>query len=539
MSARTPRARTSSRTQLDFRGTMSGEALHGALALPDSVTLGGQTDWRAVLRMAPEPSRERSVRISSSLAGLELGLPAPLAKPAGSSMPTSVEVQWPANTTEVRIALASVVRGDLTLSGESGAAKITRAALWFGGGEPSSGDAPGMNMGGDIQELDLAGWLKLASSLKMQKPPAMSLRSAKLTVGQINYMGLAFRDVTLGLAQEDAGWRLVLDGPNVAGKISLPAAGDATAPWDLDFERLKFADSETGTAADEPDGEDGKGAIDPRSLPAIRFHARQLTWGDRQFGEVRADFIKVEGGLSLKQLTVKSASYGANATGEWLAEGGHLQGSITSNDVGETLKQLGFARVLEAKDGNLGFDLNWHGALSGNALSTATGSVQAALDKGQIVGLKPGPGRVLGLASFSELPRRLALDFSDLTDKGFAFDTVRGHFDLRDGSAYTDDFLVKGPAAEIGLIGRVGLKNKDYDQTAVVTGNVSGTLALPAFAAGPVVGGVVLLFTQVFKQPLKGLVRGYYRITGSWDNPTVERIKSADAATATAEAPKL
>ena len=133
----------------------------------------------------------------------------------------------------------------------------------------------------------------------------------------------------------------------------------------------------------------------------------------------------------------------------------------------------------------------------------------------------------------------MALDFSDLTDKGFAFDTIRGNFDLHDGNAYTDNVLVKGPAAEIGLIGRVGLKNKDYDQTAVVTGNVSSTLPLAAFAAGPVVGGVALLFTQVFKQPLKGLVRGYYRITGSWDNPTVERIKSADAATATAEAPKL
>ena len=54
----------------------------------------------------------------------------------------------------------------------------------------------------------------------------------------------------------------------------------------------------------------------------------------------------------------------------------------------------------------------------------------------------------------------------------------------------------------------------------------------------PVVAGAVLLFTQVFKQPLKGLARGYYRITGSWDNPVVERIKSAGAAAATAEAPK-
>jgi len=145
---------------------------------------------------------------------------------------------------------------------------------------------------------------------------------------------------------------------------------------------------------------------------------------------------------------------------------------------------------------------------------------------------------VLGLASLGELRRRLALDFSDLTDKGFAFDTVRGSFDLHDGSAQTEDVLVKGPAAEIGLIGRVGLKNHDYDQTAVVTGNVSSTLPLAAFVAGPVVGGVALVFTQVFKRPLKGLARAYYRITGSWDNPTVERIKSAEAPTATAEAPK-
>jgi uncharacterized protein YhdP len=155
-----------------------------------------------------------------------------------------------------------------------------------------------------------------------------------------------------------------------------------------------------------------------------------------------------------------------------------------------------------------------------------------------LIGIKPGAGRVLGLASVAALPRRLALDFSDLTDKGFAFDTARGDFDLRDGNAYTDNVLVKGPAAEIGMIGRVGLKNKDYDQTAVVTGSIGNSLPAAALLGGPVLGAAVLVFTQVFKQPLKGLARGYYRITGSWDNPTVERIKSAEAAAATAEGPK-
>jgi uncharacterized protein YhdP len=88
---------------------------------------------------------------------------------------------------------------------------------------------------------------------------------------------------------------------------------------------------------------------------------------------------------------------------------------------------------------------------------------------------------VVGLASIAALPRRLALGFQRFDRQGLRVRHVRGDFDLRDGSAYTDNVLVKGPAAEIGLIGRVGLKNKDYDQTAVVTGNVSSPLPLAAF----------------------------------------------------------
>jgi hypothetical protein len=61
-------------------------------------------------------------------------------------------------------------------------------------------------------------------------------------------------------------------------------------------------------------------------------------------------------------------------------------------------------------------------------------------------------------------------------------------------------------------------------------------LPVAALVGGPVVAGAVLVFTQVFKQPLKGLARGYYRITGPWDSPNVERIKSAEAGAAQAGA---
>jgi uncharacterized protein (TIGR02099 family) len=538
MTARAPRTRPLTRTQLEFRGTLSGEALHAAMGLPASVGIKGQTDWHGVLKMAPDPARERSLRVTGSLAGLQIELPQPLTKPAASSMPSWIEAQWPAGAaTQIRFALGSALRGAVTLDNDAGGPKLGRAALMFGSAEPSFSDSQLVNVGGSIEHLDLAGWLRLTASSKNAKPLAEYLHNARVDVGQLDYLGFSFMDLSLDLAVSASGMRVSVGGPNVAGTLTLPGGADAAAPWNLQFDRLKFvAGPATGAAA----GADSD--TDPRSIPAIIFDAAQLSWDDRQFGDVHATLAKVDDGISLKQLTISSSVYSVDATGEWRGPNGgvgHIEGKLISTDVGGTLKQLGYAAVIDAKTGRLDFDMNWVGAPTADSLSDAVGHVQIALNHGQIAGLKPGAGRVLGLASVAELPRRLALDFSDLTDKGFAFDTIRADFDLREGSAHTDNVLVKGPAAEIGLIGRVGLKNKDYDQIAVVTGNLgSSPLPLAGFVAGPVVGAAVLLFTQVFKQPLKGLVRGYYRITGGWDNPTVERIKSAEAATATAEAPK-
>ena len=551
MQSRTPRNRPATRTQLEFRGTFSGDALRAALALPAAISIDGQSDWRALLKMAPEPNRERSLRVSSTLVGLEMKLPAPLDKPADTPMPSWFEIQWPASGgPQGRVALGSVVNGTYALESDANGMRLAHLALNFGAGEASSSDTQILNVGGSVARLDLAGWLRLSPSDKNTKPMADYLRNARLNVAELDYLGLEFRDLSLDLSVADGSLHIAVGGPNVAGTITLPSAADPSRPWDLQFERLRFDSPDL----DAPAGPKATGAStaaaspvsapsgDPRSIPAINFHAADLIMGERQFGDVRATLLKLEDGVSLQQLSVTGASFSVSAQGEWRGKDaglGHIVGTLSSTDVQSTLKQLGYADVIQAKTGRMEFDLSWAGAPTADALSDAAGHVQLALDKGQIVGLKPGAGRVLGIASIAALPRRLALDFSDLTDKGLAFDTVRGDFDLREGNAYTENVLVKGPAAEIGLIGRVGLKNRDYDQTAVVTGNLgSSPLPLAGFVGGPVLGAAVLLFTQVFKQPLKGLARGYYRITGNWDNPVVERIKSADAAAATAEAPK-
>ena len=588
MQTRAPRRGPPARTQLEFRGTVDGEALRAGFGLSPSVAIHGFTDWRAQLKMAPQPSRERSLRITSNLAGLEVKLPEPLAKAAGQPLPSSIELFWPSDAaTQGRFAVGTIVRGAFDLAADGGGWRLARGAVAFGSSEPAYSSTQVLNIGGRIGRLNLTDWQRFRPTDKNARPISSYLHTARFEIGELDYLGLAFRDITLDLAGADSQWHVGIVGPEVAGSILMPAA-DSAAPWELDFERLKLVSRPPNVAADgrdlqppetetadmeapgmETSGTETSAAetpaatapgpqapvargqprladllADPRAVPAIKFHAYNLSWNGRHFGTVQAAISKVDDGLTLDRLTAVSSTFSVTATGEWRGKGtgvGRLQGNLASTDVETTMRQLGYADVISAKTGRLVFDLHWVGAPTSESLAESVGRLQMALDKGQVIGLKPGAGRMLGLSSVAALPRRLALDSSDLTDKGLAFDTVRGDFDLREGSAYTDDLLLKGPAAEIGLIGRIGLKTKDYDQIAVVTGSLGNSLAGPlagALAGGPVVAAAVLVFTQVFKQPLRGLARGYYRISGGWDNPTVERIKSADVAAATAEVAK-
>ena len=526
------------RTQLDLHGSLNGESLRAALGLPAELATPGAADWQGTVIIAQAPERERSVHLSTNFVGVDSELPEPLRKATTRSLPSTLDVQWPqSGGTEIAVTLGPVARAAFAFESVAGEDKLTHAAVMFGTADPAYADNQILSVGGRIERLGLDGWQALLPGDKSAKPLAYYLQQAKLDVERIDTLGITLRKVGLSLDRTKDHWSLTFDGPNIDGTVTLPT--DGSEPWDLQFKRVRLDENDDNAkAAPAPVAPPAAAkGIGPDSVPGLKMHVDEMNWGERHLGDVQATVSKASDGVTLDQLTMTGLTFNLKAQGEWRGKDsglGHIVGVLQSTDVRTTMTQLGYADAIAAKSGRLDFDLNWLGAPSADSLREAVGHLQIAFDKGQIFAIKPGAGRVLGLTSIAEIPRRLSLDFSDLTDKGMAFDTVRGDFDLRGGNAYTDNVLVKGPAAEIGIIGRVGLKNRDYDQTAVVTGSVGNSLPLAALAGGPVVAGAVLLFTQVFKQPLKGLARGYYRITGSWDNPVVEKIKSSGAAAAAA-----
>jgi uncharacterized protein YhdP len=345
--------------------------------------------------------------------------------------------------------------------------------------------------------------------------------------------GYEWQDLRGVMQATASGWRIDVAGPGATGQVLIPEplAGSVPLRAAMDHLELTKAPRQAARAAREP--------VDPRNLPALDVHVMSASVHGRALGAVDVVAARTADGLRFDELRIAGGAARAEGRGQWSMgeDGPHaaLTATVTSSNVASTLQALGYTPALEARHGEVRADLRWRGGFDANILEVAAGAITVRAESGQIVNLQPGAGRMLGLFSIAALPRRLALDFSDLTDKGLAFDTIHGDFELRAGHAYTSNLLLRGPAAEIGIAGRTGFTTRDYDQTAVVTGNLGASLPVAgALAGGPAVGAALLLFSQMFKEPLKGMTRGYYRITGPWDNPTVERVGATDAKDATA-----
>mgnify|MGYP006164930373 CR=1 FL=1 len=142
----------------------------------------------------------------------------------------------------------------------------------------------------------------------------------------------------------------------------------------------------------------------------------------------------------------------------------------------------------------------------------------------------PRSGRVLGLISLAEIPRRLSLDFSDFFEKGFGFNTMQGEFVFADGRASTDLLQINGPAAEIRVSGSTDLRAQQYDQRIEVLPKAGGVLpAIGAIAGGPVGAAVGAVAQAVLQKPLKQAARTVYRVTGPWKEPVIEVMERGAA----------
>jgi uncharacterized protein YhdP len=319
-------------------------------------------------------------------------------------------------------------------------------------------------------------------------------------------------------------WAVQLDGEQAVGTLSIPYELDGDRAIVLDMETLVLPGAEEGA-------ETGPARLpDPRSLPRITVSAGRFSLGNRHFGSLQADFLRTALGLEADSFIAESASFDINGRAGWIVDDAepagqrsYLEARLTSSNVQRTLEQLDYQPGIESEAMDIRLDVSWSGGPREDFLASLDGNVRVHFGTGQLDDVEPGAGRVFGLMSVVALPRRLSLDFRDVFERGFVFDEITGNFRLEDGVAYTCDLSLKGPAADVGIVGETGLVAKDYHQAAVVIANVGNTLpVVGAVVAGPQVAAALLIFSQIFKKPLQEMGQVYYGIDGSWSDPAID-----------------
>ncbi len=521
-------------------GQLNASSLSQLLNLPAWLKLSGGTSYRFTMPGYPQIDAagiRHLYSVTSNLAALQIDLPEPVNKPARDSRSLRFDADMPNDSTLQLRGTLGELRSLVRLQHGRNGWQFDRAGLRLDGVAASLPAHSGLRLEGRVSDVTLDDWLRLgitpesSHSTKVNTVGGVQvqdiLRAANVTLERFNVYGFQWPSLRAVLQATDAGWRIDVAGEQATGQVTVPYRQNGSEPLTLKMDSLWLTHRDSvSTAQRNP-----QVLLDPRDLPSIRADIKDFRVGEHDFGALQVTANRTAQGLQVDSLRISGDSFKGVGQGSWLqgADGqiNKFSFNLDSSDVRSTLNQFKYGDVLAGKRGKLVADLQWPGGVDAQLLGRASGTLEVQVDEGQVLNVEPGAGRVLGLLSVTALPRRLGLDFRDLTDKGLAFDSVHADFNITHGDARTQNLILRGPTAEIGIVGRMGLGAHDYDQTAVVTGNVGGALPVAAVAAGvPVVGAALLVFSQVFKEPLKGMARAYYHIGGSWDEPKIERIEA-------------
>ncbi len=525
---------------LHGRGRASGAGLPAFIGLPQSIHMSGMADWRLEGRIERHRGTDMwssHYDVASDLAGLGISAPRPFAKAPAAPRPTRVGLGFAPQGLDDIAVESGPARIRLQLGqGDDGHVKLERGIARFDGEPAVLPPGAGLHFVGDWPEFDLGEWLALGSNAG---PGMLSewLGPTEVRVEKARIFGFEFSQVDASLRVDPGSLVVRVSGPTAEGVVTVPDDLHGGLPIRFAMERLIL---QPVTAPGSGDASQP----DPRDLPALEFDVADFRWQQRHFGRLVGNVVKDSRGLRLGELKATAPHTTIAAQGDWLQGDTGSRTRLTidfnSTDMGATSSALDLPGSIEAKHTAASAKVSWPGGPMGDIVAHMDGTVVIALERGQLRSVKPGAGRMLGLASLAELPRRLSLDFHDVTDTGLAFDTVNGDFEIRDGNAYTQNLLLKGAALDFGIVGRTGLAAEDYDQTIVVSGNPTGAATVAgALALGPIGAAGGLLISQIFKGQLKGLVRVYYRVTGPWTDPVIERISSqqGEEQTSSASAP--
>jgi uncharacterized protein (TIGR02099 family) len=561
---------------LRAQGTATAEGLRQARELGFVSRLArhasGASPYAAVLtfrRGTPE------VQVSSSLQGLALDLPAPLAKSAEAVLPLRYEnvlladsggaLQDQLSVDIGRVAAVTYVRD---VAGPE--PKVLRGSIAIGlaPGEsallPEQGVTANVRLGAtnvDAWERVLEGGVTPASAPAAPRPagaaaslgylPTMiAVRARELTVE-----GRTLHNLVVGGSRDGLVWRGNVDADELNGYVEYrQPSGSGAGRVYARLARLSIAAAAANAVETLLDEQ-------PSGIPALDVVVDDFELRGRKLGRLEIDAINRggtavarEGGIRewrLNKLSLATPEGTFSATGNWAAvdaqaaaPGGPrpartpperrrtvMNFRLDLQDAGQLLTRFGMKDVVRRGQGRMEGQVAWLGSPLAFDYPSMQGYFHVNVESGQFLKADPGLAKLLGVLSLQSLPRRLALDFRDVFSQGFPFDFLRGDVTIQNGVAATNNLQMKGVNAAVLMEGKADIARETQDIRVVVVPEINaGTASLVAAAINPAIGLGTFLAQVFLREPLARAATQQFHIDGTWTDPRVTKLPRQAAA---------
>ncbi|MAZ06810.1 MAG: hypothetical protein CME81_10550 [Halomonas sp.] len=470
------RARSGAALSVSQSGELPVPGVFASAGLSAKAGLGlqGRVSYIAELDMGVDSTS--GIRVRSSLEGLAVEWPEPLSKPAGEAAP-------------LRAVIKPSAAGGLSITGE-----------WE-----------------NRLAFDLL-WKKTGFDLRLDH---IYLGNQLLTDIDINALDLGDR------------WVVKTDSKRARGQVLIPDNGDTIM---ADFEVLRLMRGE-GTAKEPADfltlnkQLEAFRALDMGNWPDIDVTIADLQlnadslggWAFRLRPEpYRLNVTDMEGRLNSLTLT-------GNMTWSIVdeRETSRFWGAITGGALADLNNLFDTDMPVTNEATNIQLDLDWPGRPDEFSIAELNGSVSLRLDEGVILERNNSAQlfRIFNLLNSDTLWRRLKLDFSDLYERGVAFDAISGKAQITRGLLTMDPELqVVGPSGAFKLSGATNMASEQLNMRLVVVLPLTQNLPLAALlmGAGAPIGGALFVLDKVLGDPLSKLTSATYRVTGTWGQPKVD-----------------
>lgn len=491
--------------------------------------------------------------VSTDLQGMALTLPSPLGKPAAAALPVrfSQTVQQLRSTAEgeqaltdrlgVEIGPASArvvaLQFDRDITGAEPQVLRGSVAVGLGAGEAVGTPSLGVQANLRLADLDVDGWIRALSAPEavasdgagreaMQYlPNVFALRADRLI-----HDGRTFQDVVAGGSRADDLWRLNVSAQEFDGYVEYrQAAASSAGSIYARLSRLNLSQAATSDVEQI--------LQQPTSVPSLDIAVQDLVLSGYRLGRVEVQAVNrsAAGRVSewrLNRLQVAVPEARLNATGNWAPATGSdqrraaLSLQLDIRDAGLLLARFGREGVVRGGQGVIEGNIGWLGSPFRLDYPSLSGQLRTDIERGQFLKVDPGAAKLLGVLNLQALPRRLVLDFRDVFSEGFSFDFIRGDAGLAQGVVSTNNLQMKGVNAAVLMEGDADIGRETQDLKVVVIPEINaGTASLIATAINPAVGLGTFLAQFLLRQPLQSAATQEFHITGSWDDPKVDKLE--------------